>query len=137
MGGPVHEPQMADQVADQQITHVRISTCVVFHGEFCHRSVTYDWPLRLNAAAAESQAGTSHSQQRLAWKSITTHFLHLCSRQRKLSLNLATVEAISEVDVIPTANPQIAGHITVFMAACKIHAAHVRTMGKNASEAKA
>jgi hypothetical protein len=67
----------------------------------------------------------------------TAHFLHLRGRQRKLSLNLATVQTIGELYVVPAADPQGTGHITMFVAPSEIHAAHVRTMSQNASEAKA
>jgi hypothetical protein len=73
----------------------------------------------------------------MARNSSTAHFFHLRGRQRKPPLNLATVEAVEEVYVIPAANPQITGHITVLVAACEIHAAHVRTTGENESEPSA
>ena len=65
------------------------------------------------------------------------HFLHLRGRQRELSLNLATVQTIGELYVVSAADPQVTGHIPVLVAACEIDAAHVRTMGENAGEAKA
>jgi hypothetical protein len=64
-------------------------------------------------------------------------FLHLRGRQRKLALNLATVQTIGELYIVSAADPQITGHITVLVAAREIDAAHVRAMGENAGEAKA
>jgi hypothetical protein len=57
--------------------------------------------------------------------------------KRKLPLDLAAVKTIGELHVVLAANPKITGHITMFVAAGEIHAAHVRTMGENAGEAKA
>jgi hypothetical protein len=52
-------------------------------------------------------------------------------------LNLATVQTIGELYVVSAADPQVTRHITGFVAAHEIHAAHIRTMGEDASEAKA
>jgi alkylhydroperoxidase family enzyme len=68
-------------------------------------------------------------------KSIPRRRFHLRGRQRKLPLYLATVETVIELYVVPAANPQIAGHVTMEMTACKVHAAHVRTVCENASKA--
>jgi hypothetical protein len=57
--------------------------------------------------------------------------------QRKLSLNLATLQTIGESYFVSAASLQITGHITVLVVACEIHPAHVRTMSQNASETKA
>jgi hypothetical protein len=73
----------------------------------------------------------------VALNSIAASFLHPCGQNRKPSLNLATVKTIGELYVVPAANSQIAGHVTVLVAASEIDAAHVRTMGENAGEAKA
>jgi hypothetical protein len=69
--------------------------------------------------------------------SSTACLFHLCARQRKLALNLATVKTIGELYVVPAADPQTTRHVTVLMAACEVHAAHIRTMCEDASEAKA
>jgi hypothetical protein len=69
--------------------------------------------------------------------SSTACLFHLCARQRKLALNLATVQTIDELYVVPAADPQTTRHVTGLMAACEVHAAHIRTMCEDASEAKA
>ena len=48
-----------------------------------------------------------------------------CGRQGKLPLDLATVETIAEMKVVPAANPQVTGHVIIEMMARKVHAAHV------------
>src|SRR4051812_31899691 len=62
--------------------------------------------------------------------------LHFRRPERKLPLYLATVEAIVEIYIVPAADPQITRYITIEMNARKIHAAHVRTVRENASEAR-
>jgi hypothetical protein len=69
-------------------------------------------------------------------RSLPRQGFHPCGRQGKFPLYLATVETIVEVNVVPAANPQITGHVIIEMMARKVHAAHVRTMGENAREAR-
>ena len=52
-------------------------------------------------------------------------------------MKLDTVQTIGELYIVPAANPQVTGHITVLVATGEIHAAHIRTMGEDVSEAKA
>ena len=73
----------------------------------------------------------------MAANSSAANILHLCGRKREPALDLATVETVGELYVVPAANSQIAGHVTVLVAASEIDAAHVRIMAENAGEAKA
>ncbi len=74
---------------------------------------------------------SGHDTRSFPWRRF-----HLRGRERKPPLNLATVETIVELYVVPAANPQITGQVTMEMMACKVHAAHVRTVCENATEAR-
>ena len=67
-------------------------------------------------------------------KSVSRPPLHPCRRKRELPLNLAAVEAVVELHVVPAANPQVAGDVVVMMTARQVHAAHVRTVREDAGE---
>jgi hypothetical protein len=69
--------------------------------------------------------------------STTMHLLQPRRRQRKLSLDLAAVKAIGELDVVSATDPEITWHIPVLVAAREIHTAHVRTMGEDSTKPKA
>ncbi len=68
---------------------------------------------------------------------ISRRLLHPCHRQRELPLDLAAVEAVVELYVVPAANAQVGRNVVMQMTARKVHAAHVRAVRENAGEARA
>ena len=52
------------------------------------------------------------------------------------ALDLAAVEAVVELHVVPAADPQVAGDVAVQMMARQVHAAHVRTVREDAGQAR-
>ena len=52
------------------------------------------------------------------------------------ALDLAAVETVVELHVVPAADPKITGHVVMQMMARKVHAAHVRAVRKDAGNAR-
>jgi hypothetical protein len=55
--------------------------------------------------------------------------------QRERALNLAAVEAVPELHVVPAPDPQVAGDVAVLVLATQVDAAHVRTARQDVGEA--
>ena len=90
-----------------------------------------------HAIAPQADPWASSGPWACGRKSVPRRLLHPCRRQRELPLDLAAVEAVVELHVVPAANSQVSGNVVIEMTARKVHAAHVRTVRENVGEARA